>query len=338
MKKLIYAAVISLAIVSCKKESNDFATLSGTITNKNSDSLVISNPQLGFNRVIKLDENGSFKDTMKIKDGFYRAFDGKEYASLYLKNGADITITLDAKEFDETIKFAGKGANESTFLAKSALAQEEFFKDFDGLLTLPNEEYNSKITGYINDFNTRLNVATLDSAFVSGQKKNIEMMQEQLGKMREQKMYIATKLGKGTTSPIFENYENFKGGTTSLADLKGKYVYIDLWATWCTPCKREIPYLKKVEEQFHDKNIEFVSISIDQKKDYETWKKMVTDKELTGVQLFADNDWKSQFVQDYKVSGIPRFILLDKDGNIVDADAPRPSNPKLVEVLNSLNM
>ena len=54
MKKLMYAAIVSLAIVSCKKESNDFVTLSGTITNKNSDSLVVSNPQLGFKKVIKV--------------------------------------------------------------------------------------------------------------------------------------------------------------------------------------------------------------------------------------------------------------------------------------------
>ena len=129
-----------------------------------------------------------------------------------------------------------------------------------------------------------------------------------------------------------------KGGTTSLDDLKGKYVYIDLWATWCNPCKREIPFLQKVEKQFHDKKIEFVSISVDVKKDHEKWKKMVTDKELTGVQLFANDNWNSQFVKDYMVSGIPRFILIDPNGNIVSPDAPRPSSPKLVELLNTLDI
>lgn len=338
MKKLMYAAIVSLAIVSCKKESNDFVTLSGTITNKNSDSLVISNPQLGFKKVIKVDENGSFKDTMKVADGFYRAFDGKEFASLYLKNGADINITLDTKEFDESIKFSGKGADESTFLAKSSLLQEAFFNENKNILDLSQEEFESKLGSYVNDFNAQLNAVALDSAFVAGQKNNIKGMQEYFKKMHNQKIMIKTKLAKGTPSPVFENYENYNGGTTSLADLKGKYVYIDLWATWCNPCKREIPFLQKVEKQFHDKDIEFVSISIDQKKDHETWKKMVADKELTGVQLFADNDWKSQFVLDYMVSGIPRFILLDKEGNIINPDAPRPSSPELVEVLNALNM
>lgn len=74
-------------------------------------------------------------------------------------------------------------------------------------------------------------------------------------------------------SPIFENFENIKGGTTSLKDLKGKYVYIDVWATWCGPCKAEIPHLKSLEEKYQGKNIVFVSISVDSKEDHDAWQK-----------------------------------------------------------------
>ena len=56
-----------------------------------------------------------------------------------------------------------------------------------------------------------------------------------------------------------------------------------MWATWCNPCKKEIPFLQKVEKQYHGKNIEFVSISVDQEKDHDTWKKMVADKNLSGA-------------------------------------------------------
>lgn len=143
---------------------------------------------------------------------------------------------------------------------------------------------------------------------------------------------------KGSPSPQFTNYENHKGGTLSLGELKGKYVYIDVWATWCGPCKREIPSLKEVEKQYHGKNIEFISTSIDVAEDHDTWLNMVNDMSLGGTQLFADNDWNSQFVKDYGIEGIPRFILVDPEGNIVNADAPRPSNPRLVELFNSLNI
>ncbi|QOD60228.1 TlpA family protein disulfide reductase [Polaribacter haliotis] len=145
-------------------------------------------------------------------------------------------------------------------------------------------------------------------------------------------------LSKGNPSPKFTDFENNAGGTKSLDDLKGKYVYIDVWATWCGPCIAEIPSLKKVEKEFHDKNIEFVSISIDTEKDYEKWKKMIVDRELGGLQLMADNNWDSKFIQDYGIKGIPRFILIDPQGNIVSANAPRPSDKKLVETLNDLNL
>jgi thiol-disulfide isomerase/thioredoxin len=146
------------------------------------------------------------------------------------------------------------------------------------------------------------------------------------------------QISAGKESPIFENYENFAGGTTSLADLKGKYVYMDIWAQWCGPCKREIPYLKEIEAEYHDKNIEFVSISIDRERDYDKWRAMVEDKELSGIQLLADKDWESQFVKEYLIKGIPRFILVDPQGKIVNSNAPRPSDQKLKKVFNDLNI
>jgi len=146
------------------------------------------------------------------------------------------------------------------------------------------------------------------------------------------------KLSKGQRSPVFTAYENHAGGTTSLSDFKGKYVYIDVWATWCGPCLAEVPALKKVEKQYHNKNIEFVSISIDVEGKYDAWKKMVTDKALSGVQLLADKNWKSDFVAAYEIKGIPRFILIDPNGDIVSANAPRPSSPDLINLFNELKL
>ena len=113
-------------------------------------------------------------------------------------------------------------------------------------------------------------------------------------------------------------------------------MYIDIWATWCGPCRVEIPFLQKIEEEYHDKNIIFVSISIDVTKDFEKWKAFVTTKNLDGVQLFADKDWNSDFLLSYGVNGIPRFILIDPTGKIVNGNAPRPSDPELGKLLSQL--
>ena len=170
-------------------------------------------------------------------------------------------------------------------------------------------------------------------------KKFMEYSSNEENKKEITKTYNKLKVtAKGQPSPKFVDYENHKGGTTSLDDLKGKYVYVDVWATWCGPCKKEIPYLKKVEKQYHGKNIEFVSMSVDAKKDHGAWKKMVADKQLGGIQLFADKSWNSKFVKDYVIQGIPRFILINPEGNIVTANAPRPSSEKLIKLFDKLKI
>ena len=144
-----------------------------------------------------------------------------------------------------------------------------------------------------------------------------------------------SKLAVGAPSPVFANYENANGGTTSLSDLKGKLLYIDVWATWCRPCLAEIPALKALQDKFkNNKDIEFVSLSIDEDK--EAWRKVVKERELKGIQLIADKAFESQFIQDYSINQIPTFLLIDKEGNIVNPNAPRPSDPQLAEVLEKL--
>ncbi len=146
---------------------------------------------------------------------------------------------------------------------------------------------------------------------------------------------VISQLKPGSPSPAFD-YENHAGGKTRLAALKGKHVYIDVWATWCGPCIREIPHLKELEAAFHGADIEFVSISIDKPEAHQKWNEMVKARQLGGIQLFADDSWESDFIRSYGIRGIPRFILLDDEGNIVTADAERPSDPKTKERLQAL--
>ncbi|WP_257668773.1 TlpA family protein disulfide reductase [Parapedobacter tibetensis] len=162
-----------------------------------------------------------------------------------------------------------------------------------------------------------------------------ELQSEGIKEKLAKKYENIKNLVKGKPSPVFE-YENFNGGTTSLEELKGNYVYIDVWATWCAPCIAEIPFLKEIEKEYHNKNIAFVSISLDEKKQYDTWRELVKNEELGGIQLIADNAFESDFILGYAISSIPTFILLDPAGNIISADAPRPSDPKIKELFDSL--
>lgn len=127
-------------------------------------------------------------------------------------------------------------------------------------------------------------------------------------------------------------YEDVEGNTVNLDDLKGKYVYIDVWATWCGPCRAEIPFLKKLEEEFRGKNIHFVSISMDERK--QDWIKMVEQEKLGGIQLWGGPS--AQIAIDYKIKGIPHFILLDQEGKVIDNNMSRPSEAITKKILQEL--
>ena len=152
---------------------------------------------------------------------------------------------------------------------------------------------------------------------------------------RYKESHYANYVEEGSESPNFK-YEDINGKTVSLQDFEGKYVYIDVWATWCAPCIKQIPYLKELEEDYHDKNIVFISISVDKEKSKSKWKKFVKKKNLVGVHLFSDNSFDSAFMETYLVKSIPRFILIDPEGKIVNPDAPRPSFDKTRKLFNEL--
>jgi thiol-disulfide isomerase/thioredoxin len=139
------------------------------------------------------------------------------------------------------------------------------------------------------------------------------------------------KLAPGTIIPEF-TFIDINGKNVALSSFKGKYLYIDTWATWCGPCRGEIPDLKKLEEKYHDKNIVFISISIDDDK--AAWENFVEKEKLQGVQLYIKG-WENPYNEFFMINSIPRFILIDREGKIIDANAERPSG-KIEETIAKL--
>lgn len=300
------------------------------VTNRNGDILFIKNNKV-IVKEIKVEGDGHFSTSFDVKEGMYQLYDGAEYTDLFLKNGFDLTAKIDAKNFDESIVYSGNGAKENNYLAKKIIEDSEF--NYDELLEATPDEFNKKINDKQTTAITALEKGGYDTVFVDLQKKG---MQQELFEL---KMYFKQKQDQkklnGTQAPSFD-YENYAGGKTKLEDLRGKYVYIDVWATWCGPCRGEIPFLQKIEEKYHGKNITFVSISVDVQKDHDKWKNFVKEKSLGGTQLFADKDWYSDFIKAFGINSIPRFILIDPNGKVVSADELRPSDPKLQEKLDTL--
>lgn len=335
MKRIIQVLSLCLVMASAAAYSQkNYASVSGKILNRNSDSLMVMSDK--YRKKIAVRQDGTFADTLKVTAGSYFLYDGKQQKYIYLKNGFDLKIAVDAKNYDQTITYSGSGEDANIYLSKLILLNNT---QDETILDLNQADFDKKVNEIAAKYETLLkNTKNLDPEFIAQQSQQITGFRAYLKSAYDEKMFIKNTLAKGSLSPKFSGYENYNGGTTSLDDLKGKYVYIDFWATWCGPCKAEIPSLKELEKKYHGKNIEFVSISIDVEKYHEKWKNMVKDMELTGIQLIAPKSVDSEFLKAYKINAIPRFVLLDPSGNIVDAAAPRPSEEKLITLFNELKI
>ena len=139
---------------------------------------------------------------------------------------------------------------------------------------------------------------------------------------------VQNSFQKGKPAAIFFA-ETLLGDTISLQSLKGRYLLIDVWATWCAPCKQESPYFDDLSEKYTSENLAFISISIDEEKF--KWKRESGDKAKTVLQLWALN--KEIFMSFYGIEGIPRFMLIDPEGKIVNINMARPSEEEFENIL-----
>ena len=142
----------------------------------------------------------------------------------------------------------------------------------------------------------------------------------------KEKDLVKTQVGK--PAPDFTLQDNF-GKTVSLNDFKGKVIYIDVWASWCGPCRDETPALKLLYEKYKkDSRVAFISVAA--RDVFKDWKKALEEDKPEWIQLIDKEDvvWKS-----YTAYSIPNFVLVDKQGNILNIDAPRPSSGVEIEKL-----
>ncbi|GAB2539021.1 TlpA family protein disulfide reductase [Spirosoma aerophilum] len=144
--------------------------------------------------------------------------------------------------------------------------------------------------------------------------------------MARQDEPVVAAAKKRDIDPKTFSFANLNGDPVTLDDFKGKVVYLDVWASWCGPCRAEFPYSKQLQERLTKKQKEqvvFLYLSID---DTETvWKRALNSLQLSGEQGFSKGGWNSRTVQYFGIQSIPRYILINKKGQVADANAKRPS-------------
>jgi peroxiredoxin len=126
---------------------------------------------------------------------------------------------------------------------------------------------------------------------------------------------------------------NTEGHPVRFADFKGKYIFVDFWASWCGPCRAENPNVLKAYNQYKDKNFTVIGVSLDDNG--EKWKKAIKDDNMPWTQLSDLKGWKNEVSTYYGIMGIPSSLLIDPQGKIIAKDLRGVAlHKKLEELFN----
>lgn len=307
--------VLNAMIDSANEISNDLKELEKNRVNYSTLSLRINYPEYSAyvtGKKFNPDSTDySMLDKVDMNNGYHLMFDN--YAAIistYIRTNLD--------KIDQYKEAAKKSVAERLpleFKYIDSLISNQTIRDYIKMNTLKDE-----IT--YGDFYTLTDVVKLfnESCQTPCYKKLVNAA-------FDKKMQLAP----GKNAPDFK-YADINGKEYALSDFKGKLVYIDFWATWCGPCRHELPYLEKLQEKFHNKNIVFMSVSLDD--NVKAWDKMVKEKKMKGIQLHADGAWASDAAKRFQIHSIPTFYLIGADGTIIRPNAPRPSSEEIENLIN----
>jgi len=168
----------------------------------------------------------------------------------------------------------------------------------------------------------------------------VKLVDDSLGERLQAKnnqLEVALNDNESSHDKIDVELQGLNGEMFNLSDLKGKVIYLDIWASWCGPCRKQFPAAKALKEQLskkEKKNIEFLYISIDNTET--VWKLAIDQLGIEGTHGLSKGGWGSEVTAKFGVNSIPRYLIFDKKGKVVDGNAPRPSDPRLLEVLRKL--
>lgn len=336
-KQSLIICLLSILFFGCKEEiKNSFSIIEVITTNhKTLDSLIIYDKEMSWEikSIIRFKETNRALDTMNIQENklyqIYSFSNGKqkELGELLISPNNRISFVLDENKPYESILYTGSFKLPNNFLAYSKKHQNQLTQLVrNGIEQKDLEVLIHEKRDLINERGISLNIIDSLSDYVRVKFNKFSDILKQKNTKYLYKRSLVNEIGNNFT------FTDINSNTISLKDFKDKYVYIDVWATWCKPCKLEYVFLKELEEHF-SKNDELQIISISTDRKLEEWKKYITENSIKGMQLYSGAN--SDFVKFYDIGSLPRFILLDKQGKIISPDEIRPSNPELLEKLTS---
>ncbi len=360
MKKLLIVLFLSLSAEAFAQN----VTITGQITGTKSPATV-DLEDISAQRIIQTDSiiNSKFQIKSPIsKDGFYRlVFGEKSYLLLVLHPNTSIKIKVDLENLLEP-EITGSDENKAFYIEIAALGVishiedsiEQVFNSNYGLndtvaaqavmhyqmmemqKKLSMQNFLQQYSGYLASlyFTEQLSVDTDFGLFkIVAEKLKEKFPKNEYVLNLESKVEKAKKMAIGAIAPEIE-LNSPEGKQIRLSALRGKYVLIDFWASWCGPCRRESPNMVAIYNKYHKKGFDIYSVSLD--KDSASWTNAITVDGLGQWKHVSDlKYWNSVAAKEYGVEAIPFTLLLDKEGKIIAKNLRgKDLEQKITELLN----
>jgi len=135
------------------------------------------------------------------------------------------------------------------------------------------------------------------------------------------------------SDPVDLTFTALDGSTVDLADLRGKVVLMDFWATWCPPCREEVPNVVNVYNKYHSRGFEIVGISLDQ--DRNALSEFIASNGMPWPEYFDGQGWGNSLAQRFSVRSVPQMWLLDRKGRIITKDGRSDLDGQVAALLDA---
>ncbi|MHC2990767.1 alkyl hydroperoxide reductase [Pontibacter sp. HJ8] len=329
---------------SASNGSGDF-TIMGKLQNATAGQIYLF--ELGEQQFVARDtadiaQDGTFKFEGKVKEPtFYRVGLDQQNGLMLVLDKSTIKVEADASDLNGTAKIEGSQDSElfqqlNKLVTDSRQKEAELSQQFNQAMS---EGKTEEAEGYRNEYlaiqkNLKNFLAQHPGSVVSafGTLNLINPMTDftfadsmstlyaeklpdsKYTTLLNSRLESLRSTAVGSVAPDF-SLATPEGGSIALSSLRGKYVLIDFWASWCGPCRKENPNVVKMYNRYKDKGFEIFGVSLDQSR--EKWLKAIADDKLTWPHVSDLKGWESAAAQLYQVDAIPQTILLDKEGKII---------------------